>query len=220
MDMQESAAAPHSRAVGIALALLAFASLALVLNHPSGAAHDFAEMLKEEAAHRVADAVVHGGFIAILGGELACLAVLLMRPAIRPWAIVALVLFAIGTGFLMLSMLIDGLVTPALAARYADVPDKQESARAVFVLLATLIGFLMPAGLLFQAVALGLAAAGLWRPDALVRCASVWGVLVALAAIAGVAATAAASPHVVIAALLGFAAWYAATGTAMALGRL
>jgi hypothetical protein len=220
MEMQDGAAAPGGRAAGVALAALALASLALLLNHPTGAAHSFAEMLTEEAANRVSDAVVHGGFIAILGGELACLAVLFTRRAIRPWASAALVLFGIGAGFLMLSMLFDGLVTPAIAARYADLPEKQEGARVAFVLLGTLIRFLMPAGLLFQAVGLAVASLGLWRKDALVRCASVLGMLISVAAVFGVAMTAGASPHVVIGSLLGFAAWYAVTGVATALGRL
>jgi hypothetical protein len=220
MDMQDGAPAPGGRAAGFTLAALAMASLALLLNHPSGAAQSFAEMLKEEAANRVSDAVVHGGFIAVIGGELACLAALFTRRAIRPWASVALVLFGIGAGFLMLSMLLDGLVTPAIAARYAELPEKQEGARVAFVLLATLIRLLMPAGLLFQALGMAVASVGLWGRDMLVRCASTLGMLVSVVAILGVALTSGASPHIVIGTMLGFAAWYAVTGAASALGRL
>ena len=220
MDMQEGAAAPGGRAAGITLAALAALTLVLLLNHPSGAAQSFAEMLKEEAANRVADGVVHGGFIAVLGGELACLAALFTRRAIRPWASAALVLFGIGAGLLMLSMLVDGLLTPAIAARYAEVPEKQEGARVAFVLIGALIRVLMPAGLLFQAVGLAIAALGLRAKDTLIRAASVLGLVVSVLTIAGVAATGGTSPHIVIVSLLGFAAWYATTGIAAALGRL
>ena len=220
MDMQESAVVPAGRTAGIILAALAVVSLGLLANHPSGAAQSFAEMLKEEAANRVADGVVHGGFMAVLGGELACLAALFTRHAIRPWASAALVLLGIGAGFLMASMLVDGLLTPAIAARYAEVPEKQEGARVAFVLIGSLIRFLMPAGLLFQAAGLAVAALGFWSKDALVRAASVLGLAVSVITVAGVATTAGMNPHIVIVSMLGFAAWYATTGIAAALGRL
>lgn len=220
MDRQENETAPGRRTAGIILTTLAVASLGLLANHPSGAAHSFAEMLQEEAANRVSDGVVHGGFIVVLGGELACVAALFARRAIRPWAAGALVLLGIGAGLLMLSMLLDGLVTPAIAARYLEAPDKQEGARVVFVLLGTLIRFLMPAGLLFQAAGIAVAALGGWGKSTLARAMSVLGLLVALTAIASVAATAGVGPHAVMISILGFAAWYATTGVAAALGRL
>ena len=56
----------------------------------------------------------------------------------------------------MLSMIVDGFAVPAIAARFAGTADPGElrSAGTLLILCGTLIRFLMPAGLLFQAAAL------------------------------------------------------------------
>jgi hypothetical protein len=67
-----------------------------------------------------------------------------------------------GSAALMASMLLDGLVIPAVAARFVDIeaPEKLAADEAVFVLCGTLISFLMSGGLAFQSVAM-LSLAGL-----------------------------------------------------------
>ena len=55
-----------SRAIGLLLIASSVASLLLLANHPGGSAHSFADTLKQEAANRGIDALVHGGFIAVL----------------------------------------------------------------------------------------------------------------------------------------------------------
>ena len=51
---------------GAVLIATAAASLVLLVNHPGGQARDFAGVLQEEAANRMMDALVHGGFVAVL----------------------------------------------------------------------------------------------------------------------------------------------------------
>jgi hypothetical protein len=120
----------------------------------------------------------------------------------------------------MLSMLLDGLVTPAIAARYVDVAERQAEARTLFVLLGTVIGFLMPIGLLFQAAGMASWSAVLVRGDGLLRGTGLFGFAAAALVIAGIAATAGRVAHVLIGAIVVAAAWYALVGLALTLRRL
>ena len=212
---------PAGRPAGIALLVLAAASLGLLANHPAAANSTFADVLRGEAASRGVDALVHGGFIAVLGAQLVCLAVLSMR--IGPQRIASLsgwLLTAIGAAFLMLSMLLDGLVTPAIAARFVDVVERQGEARTLFVLLGTVIGFLMPIGLLFQAAGMASWSAALVRGDGLLHGTGLFGFAAAALVIVGIAATAGRVAHVLIGAIVVVAAWYALVGLALTLRRL
>lgn len=142
------------RGIGVLAIATGIAGIALLAFHPGGAATDFAGVLKEEAANRAADALVHGGFIVVLALQTVCYAMLSARLGLtRTVVVAALVFFAFGAAFLSGSMLVDGLMTPAIAARYVSKPDKIETARALFVLMGTAISFLMPVGLAFQSAA-------------------------------------------------------------------
>jgi hypothetical protein len=207
------------RAAGIALLVCAALTLALLANHPSGAAATFADRVREEAANSGRDALVHGGFIAVLAVQLACLAIMTLRLGLtRPFAIAGFVLTAIGAGFLMGSMLLDGLVTPAVASRYLgviEVAERQNDAKALFVVLGATISFLMPAGLLLQAAGLACWCGVFVRDRGLVRVTGIYGAVAASAVIVAIAATGAMVPHVLIAALLLVAAAYALAGVAL-----
>lgn len=158
---------PRPRGIGVLAIATGIASFALLTIHPGGAATDFAGVLREEAANRAMDAVVHGGFIVVLALQAVCYAALSARLGLTRGAVLAgLVFFAFGAAFLSGSMLVDGLLTPAVAARYVAKPDKIETARALFVLMGTAISLLMPLGLAFQAAAVaawGWALAGAGR---------------------------------------------------------
>jgi hypothetical protein len=210
---------PPGRAAGIALLVCAALTLALLANHPSGAAATFADRLREEAANSGRDALVHGGFIAVLAIQFACLAIMTLRLGLaRPLAIAGFVLTAIGAGFLMASMLLDGLVTPAVASRYlgvVDVAERQNDAKALFVVLGATISFLMPAGLLLQAAGLACWCGVFVRDRGLVRVTGIYGAVAAAAVIVAIAATGAMVPHLLIAALLLVAGAYALIGAAL-----
>jgi hypothetical protein len=174
------------RAAGILLLLAAIASLALFAAHPAETATSFAGVLKEEAANRSMAAVVHGGYIAVLVLQIIGYTKLSARLDLRRLRCLAgIVLFVAGTVFLSASLLLDGLVIPALAARYADAPAKIEAARTLFVFCETAMGFLMPIGLAFQGAAIASWGAALWRASRITGTIGVlfgFGMLGALAA--------------------------------------
>jgi hypothetical protein len=200
-----SPALPRPRGIGLLAIATGVASFALLAIHPGGDATDFAGVLKDEAANRVMDAVVHGGFVVVLALQAVCYAALSMRLGVARGAVLAaLVFFAFGTVFLSGSMLVDGLLTPAVAARYIARPEKIEAARALFVLMGSAIGVLMPLGLAFQAAAVAawgwaLAAAGS-------RAMGVFAMILGAAMLAG-AAAGTVNPIGLIGAIVGAAVW-------------
>lgn len=199
------------RAVGILAILTGVAGFALLAGHPGGEAATFAQVLQNEAANRVADAAVHGGFVVVLALQAFCYAMLTLRLA-RPSAVAGLVLFAFGAAFLSASMVLDGLVTPALAAKYLAAPAKIEFAKSLFALVGTLIGLLMPIGLAFQSAAV---AAWGWAMVAggVSRVAGMAGLALGGAAFAALAATAGTmNPFVLMGAVAATAVWAMVAG--------
>jgi hypothetical protein len=206
-----AAADPTDRKLAGAFAFCGLASLALLANHPSGAAHDFAGVLREEAANQRLDGIVHGGFIFVLAALIVCFLLLARRlGAGRLLVTVTLVTFCIGSAALMASMLVDGLVIPAVAARYVgvDAPENVAAAKALFVFAGTLISFLMPLGIAFQSLSLlslgGLLIAGLPRR----RAAGIFGVGAGALILAAILATAGGAAHVLLGSIVLIAVWY------------
>jgi hypothetical protein len=213
-----SAQTTPARAAGAALIVCALASAALLAGHPAGGASPLlADVLRSEAAQRLPDAIVHGGFVLVLAIELVGFAALAVRlGAARTAVLAATTFFLIGAGLLAASMIVDGLITPAVAARYATAPlPKQEAARALFVLIGEAIRVLMPMGLAFQG-----AAALAWGTALIARPAARTSGAVALAAGAAILLVAAASlwipsPHLLMLALLAQAAWTLTAGVVL-----
>ena len=203
---------PTDRKLAGAFALCGLAALALLASHPASSAHDFAGVLREEAGNQLMDGVVHGGFIFVLAALVICFVLLARRLGSgRVPVVVMLVTFGIGCAALMASMLVDGLVIPAVAARYVnvDAPEKLAGAKALFVFAGTLITFLMPLGIAFQSIAMvslgGLLVAGPPRR----RAAGLFGVscgVLILAALA--AAPAGMAAHILLASIALLAVWY------------
>lgn len=208
-------ALPRPRGIGLLAIATGIAGFGLLAFHPGGAATDFAGVLKEEAANRAADALVHGGFIAVLALQMVCYAILSARLGLtRGTVMAALVFFAFGAAFLSGSMLVDGLMTPAIAARYVGKPDKIESARALFVLMGTAISFLMPVGLAFQSAAVtawgwALTASG---SRSLGLAAMAIGATMVMAMVAGFLTM---NPIALMAGIVGTAMWAVLAGTAL-----
>ena len=207
-----------ARGPGAALIVCAQASVALLAGHPGGGASPLlADVLRSEAAQRLPDAIVHGGFVLVLAIELIGFAALAVRlGAARTAVLAAMVFFLIGAGLLAASMIVDGLLTPAVAARYVAAPfAKQEAARALLVLIGEAIRVLMPMGLAFQgAAALAWGAALIARPTGRIN----GGVAVAAGAATLLAAAASLwipSPHLLMLALLAQAAWTLTAGVTL-----
>jgi len=205
-----------ARAAGILSIATGIATVALLANHPGGDAHTFADVLKDEAANRTMDAIVHGGFVVVLALQAICYATLSAR--IGRGAIAGLVLFAFGAAFLSASMVLDGLVTPALAVKYLAAPGKIEFAKSLFALVGTLIGLLMPIGLAFQS-----AAAGAWgvalMTSGISRLVGVIGLALGAAAFVALAATAGTmNPLVLMGVLAVTALWAVVAGIVLLRG--
>ncbi len=139
-----------SRGAGAMLMACALVSVGLLASHPDGApSHVLADVIRQEAASQLQDAIIHGGFVLVLTLELACLAVLAVRVGARRTGVLTAMAFTLaGTGLLAASMILDGLVTPMIAARYLAVSAaKQENARTMLVLVGACLQVLMPMGL-------------------------------------------------------------------------
>src|SRR5580698_3479777 len=103
-----------------AFAVCALATAGLLLSHPDGAAGSLADMVTAEAAHQLRDGLVHGGFIVTQCVLIVCFAIASrMLGSDRTAVVVGMVLFCVGAGLLIGSMILDGFVSPALAVRFA-----------------------------------------------------------------------------------------------------
>ena len=214
-DTHEKTAASPTRMVGLLAIATGIAGFGLLALHPGDTARDFTGVIKEEAANLVMNAVVHGGFIFVLALQAVCYAVLTRRIGFgRATATAGLVFFAAGAAAMAASLLLDGLVTPAIAARYVAKPDKIESARVIFVLIGSLVSFLMPIGLAFQSAAI---AAWGWALTASgARGAGLFGVVLGLAMVAAIAAGfALGNPMALMGAIVGVSVWAVVAGAVL-----
>jgi hypothetical protein len=202
----------QSRKLAGAFALCGLATLVLLANHPASAAHDFAGVLREEAGNQLADGIVHGGFIFVLATLIVCFAQLArLLGSGRAPVVVMTVAFTIGCAALMGSMLVDGLVIPAVAARYLNVvaPEQLAAAKALFVFAGTLISVLMPMGIAFQSVAMLSLGALLVAGPPRHRGTGIAGVSLGTVILVLLAATAAGMPpHVLLLSIALTAGWY------------
>lgn len=217
MSIETHAAEPDTRAAGFVLLAAFVVTLGLFALHPGGNAVNFAEVLKNEARDRTTDAIVHGGYIAVMGVELVCFAMFAMRLGLQRMLVLAGLIFtAAGFSFLAGSMLLDGLVIPAIAQRFVDAaPAKLDMARTLFLFCGTMIGFLMPFGLLFQAAGIAAWSCTLSARRGIARAAGLLGILVAIL-IAAAVAIGTTNPLGLMGALLGTALWALVAGGLLA----
>jgi hypothetical protein len=199
------------RGLAAGFTLCALASLTLLANHPSSSPASFADLIKDEAAHRVIDGVVHGGFCITLVALTICFVFLSRFLGLaRPSVVIGLVCFCAGCSALIASMVLDGFATPAIAVRFSGAVDLQP-AKTLFILLGTLIGFLMPAGLLFQSVAMLSWSSAIVKGPGLRRAVGVLGLAVAISLIVAIFATPAAMvAHIILGGIVLQSIWYLA----------
>jgi hypothetical protein len=107
-------------------------------------------------------------------------------------------------------MLLDGFAIPAIAVRFAGTEDLQ-SAKALFILVGTLIGFLLPAGLLFQSVAMLSWSSVIVKGRGLRRAVGLFGLAVGMFLIVAIFATPALkSGHFILGGIALQSIWYIA----------
>ena len=199
------------RGLAAAFLVCALASLTLLANHPGGNPGSFADLIKDEAAHQVIDGVVHGGFVITLVALIICF-VLLSRllGSAKSSVVIGLVYFCAGCTALIASMVLDGFATPAIAVRFAGLDDLQP-AKTLFILLGTLIRFLMPIGLLFQFVAMLSWSWAIVKRPGLGRAVGLLGSVVAIILIVAIfAIPTAMAAHVILGGIVLQSIWYLA----------
>lgn len=124
--------------------------------------------------------------------------------------VIGLVCFCVGCGALIASMLLDGFATPAIAVRFAGTDDLQP-AKTLFVLVGTLIRFLMPMGLLFQFVAMLSWSSVIVKEPGLPRAVGLLGLIVAFFLTVAIFATPSVmAAHVILAGVALQAIWHLA----------
>jgi hypothetical protein len=206
-----------TRAAGLILIAAFLATLALLANHPGGGGATFADVLRNEAKDARTDAIVHGGYIAVMGIEFVCFSVFARRLGLqRMLSLAGLIFTAAGFAFLAGSMLLDGLVIPAIAQRFAGAAvQKLDMARALFLLCGIAISFLMPIGMLFQAAGVSAWSFALTTGRGLARGIGVLGILGAAVLFAAVGA-ASLYPAALMGGFLVTALWALAVGILLA----
>lgn len=160
-------------------------------------------------------AIVHGGFIVIQCVLMVCFVIWSrMLGSDRVAVVVGMVMFCVGCGALIGSMLLDGFVSTALEMRYSGDPG---TARILLSFCGTLIRFLMPMGLILQSVALCSWSSVLLREAGAMKAVGVFGVVCAVATLGLFLPFRDLSAHGVICAIVVQVLWY--LGLAAALPR-
>ena len=231
----------QARWLAAGFAVCAVATGTLLVSHIAGAGagggRSFAEMLKAEAANQLSDAFIHGGFIVTLCALMVCFTIWsrMLGPGRVP-VIVGMVTFCVGCGGLIASMLVDGFVSPAIAARFADAvvvtagtgaggaaTDGAATmggvamARVLLIFCGTLIRFLMPLGLSVQAVAMVSWSSVLMAGGSVARVVGSFGAICAVGTLVVLLAFPHLSMHLLPGAILGQVIWY--LGVAVVLWR-
>jgi hypothetical protein len=145
-----------SRALAAVLGLCAVVIATLLLSHPHARIQSFAELVDFEVRHRAINQIVHGAMMAVLTLLMGAHVALVQRlGAGRLTAIIALTALGTGSALMVGSLVLDGFVTPALAARFAAEANDavQHAIRVQMEFCETCIGLLMPMALVAMAAA-------------------------------------------------------------------
>lgn len=209
-----TASGSGTTATGLLLIATGIAAAGLLSIHPGGQASDFAGVLKEESDNRIIDAIVHGGFVVVLTFQLVCFTLFSRWLGLaRPTVVAGLIFFAIGAAFFCASMVLDGIVTPAIAFKYVAKPDKIDFAKSLFILVGALISTLMPAGMFFQSLGIASWGFALMTKPTPSRAAGVLALTIGGVLCAALAVTAGSvDPLVLMAGIVMLAIWAIAAG--------
>jgi hypothetical protein len=158
--------------------------------------------------------VVHGGFIVTQCVLMVCFVIWSrMLGSQRVAVVVGMVMFCVGCGALIGSMLLDGFVSPALEARYAG---DLGSARILLSFCGTVIRFLMPLGLMLQSVAILSWSSVLVQEAGMTRVVGVFGVICAVTVLGLFLPFINLTAHVVFGAIVLQVGWYLGLAASLA----
>jgi hypothetical protein len=120
-----AAAIPNGTIAGILIAAAAALTLFAVAHHPTVAGLAPAEAIAEIVRLAPMDRLVHGSLIAILGALLYGFTVFSLRRGLhRETVVAALIAYAVGVLSSIGAAMIDGLITPDVAAQYAGASEE------------------------------------------------------------------------------------------------
>ena len=217
MSKAIAATQASDRLAGVLAIATALGSIVLLAAHPQDRARDFAELVQGEARNQIQNLIVHGGFAVVLSIQIVCFGFLSSRleASARFASRAAIAFFAIGVAWMSASLLMDGLVTPAIAVRYAD---QTETVRPLFVLVGAIVRFAMPLGLGFQTLAIWCWGAAMLGAGLRVFAAIVWLLGVVLVVAIGAGASG-AMPMALMGAFLAMAIWGIIAGVVLLRGK-
>jgi len=158
--------AENSRALAAVLGLCAILIVTVLLSHPHEHIQSFAELVDFETRYGAINQIVHGGMMVALVLLMGAHVALAQRVgAGRLTTTIALTALGTGSALMIGSLVLDGFVTPALAARFAsEANDAARHAIRVQIQFCEIcVGLLMPMALV------GMAAAALAWMHPLVR---------------------------------------------------
>jgi hypothetical protein len=136
-ESSRAPAAPPARVAGVAIIVSASAALVAVARHPTLArAQSPADVLAQIAALTVADEVVHGVLLVLVGVLFYGFTVFAIRRGLYHGTVLGgLIAYALASAAMIGAALVDGFVVPALGARYAGA-SSQNAVIAVHMLAA------------------------------------------------------------------------------------
>ena len=208
-------AAPPGRVAGVAIVASAVLALAAVARHPTvSAAHGPADVLAQIVALSVADEVVHGVLIVLVGVLFYGFTVFSLRRGLDHGTVLGgLIAYALASVGMIGAALIDGFVIPALGARYASAsPQNAAMAMHLLAAAAATIQVLSKFAIAATAVALALWSVGLVRATGGLRAAGLIGLASAVLPVIVLVMTRQLNPHSLGVILSIQTIWYVAVG--------
>ena len=218
-DSRGSAAlVPDGRVAGFAIVASAVLALGAIARHPTvGAARGQSDVLAQLSALATADEIVHGTLIVLIGALLFGFTVFSQRCGLHHgFVLFGLIGFALASTGMIGAALLDGFLTPSLAARYGGA-----SAQSIDVTLHVLaavgvaIQVLTKFAIAVTAVAVASWSVGLVRSSGASRTAGLVGLASALVAVVILVTMHRLNPHSLGVIVAVQSIWYGTIGILM-----
>lgn len=203
---------PDGRLAAAVIAACAIVAILAVAQHPVVATHAPAQAIPELVQLGPTDRMVHGILIAVMAALLFGFSVFSLRRGFaRQSTVVGLIAYAAGVGAMIGAALIDGFVTPDIAARYVRVsPEDITAAMPLLLFSAVAIQNLTKLGFVAMSTGIFGWSASLLRSPGTLRASGILGMAAALLSLGIVAYTHYLNPHILGAIVIVQALWYLA----------
>jgi len=181
-----ASAPPSGKVAGYAIAASAVLMIVAIAMHPQAQHRHMTEAVVDVARLAPMLAFMHGTAIAFVLALLYGMCVYSLRRGIRREPVLgAMILYAAGTGVLVLAALIDGFLVSAIARSYVGAsPDAMRSGASILSACGAAIQILSKFGIVMLAAAIALWAADLVRDGGRLRVAAIAGFAAGLVSLA------------------------------------